>query len=478
MEGGTLERRMQSERGMKRLLLRLLSGVAAGAAATGVMSLAMLGAQRAGLLGEPPPRRLTRIVLSPLGPLRPRGRALDAAALVAHFGFGAGLGALFSLLPVRARSRFGGTLFGGVAWAVNYAGWLPRLGLMPPPSRDRPGRPSSMLAAHLVFGASLAVLHRKLWSAPEELQGKVVVVCGGTRGLGRALARRLLDVGAHVAICGRSRESLEHTRSWLQSGGGSVIAQVCDLRLEDQTRAFFERVRRELGPIDVVVANAATIDVGPVEELTPDDVDAVMTEIFGSAVRATLTALPEMQARGRGSLVFISSIGGRLGVPHLAAYSAAKFAEVGFAEALRAEVARDGVHVLTVAPGLMRTGSHLRARFHGDAERELLWFGASAIMPGVSIDADRAASLIVRAIAQRERFLTFTLAARLGLWLHDRFPSAWAGLAALGGRLLPRAANGASASSREGQELAESSSSRLVGLLASASQPLAVKHGQ
>lgn len=464
---------------MLRLLLRVVSGVVAGAAATGVMSLAMLGAKRWGLLGEPPPRRLTRLLLSPLGPAKPRGRALDAAALAAHFGFGAAVGALFSLLPAPARGQVGGTLFGAAVWAVNYAGWLPRLGLMPPPSADRPGRPSSMLAAHLVFGAALSLAHRKLWSAPEELQGKVVVVCGGSRGLGRALAQELVRLGARVAICGRSAESLESTQRWLEGLGNPVLAQVCDLRLEDQTRAFLDRVRSELGPIDVIIANAATIEVGPVETLSPDDFDSAMSEIFGSAVRASLAVLPEMRSRGRGSIVFISSIGGKLGVPHLAPYSAAKFAVVGFAEALRGEVAKDGVHVLTVAPGLMRTGSHLHARFRGDAERELMWFGASAMLPLVSIDTNRAARLVVRSIAQRRRFLTFTPTAHLGLWVHDYLPSVWSSLASLAGWLLPRATGEAVPSAgREGQELAESSGSALVGLIASASQPLAVRHGQ
>lgn len=465
---------------MRLLLPRIVSGIVAGAAATALMSVAMLGAKRLGLLGEPPPRRLTRILLSPLTPGRPRGRALDAAAVAAHFAFGAAMGAVFSGLPVRARGRLGGTLFGAAVWAVNYAGWLPRLGLMPPPSSDRPGRPTSMLAAHLVFGAALSLSHRKLWSAPEELRGKVVVVCGGSRGLGRAMALRLVNLGARVAICGRSAESVEYTRRWLESRSREpVVAHVCDLRLEDQTRAFLERVRSELGPIDVLIASAATIEVGPVESLSPDDFDAAMSEIYGSAVRASLAALPEMRARRRGSLVFIGSIGGKVGLPHLAPYSAAKFAEVGFAEALGAEVAKDGIHVLTVAPGLMRTGSHLHARFRGDAERELTWFGASAITPVVSMDADRAAWLVVRAIAQRERFLIFTPAARLGLWLHDHLPGVWFGLTALAGRLLPRADEAQSrAPSREGQELAESLSSPLVGLITSASQPLAVRHGQ
>jgi short-subunit dehydrogenase len=138
-------------------------------------------------------------------------------------------------------------------------------------------------------------------------------------------------------------------------------------------------------------------------------------------------------------MVFITSIGGKLGVPHLAPYSAAKFAEMGLAEALRAEVAKDGVRVLTVVPGLMRTGSHLQASFHGDPEKELTWFGASATAPLISIDADRAARRIVRAIARGDSRLVFTPTARIAARTHDLAPGLWAGVLSLAASMLPRA---------------------------------------
>jgi hypothetical protein len=135
--------------------------MAAGVLATGVMSLVMLAGKRVGALGEPPPRRITRRLLAPLGLIRPRGAALDVTALGAHLAFGASMGLLYGLLPLR-RSPASGWLFGLGVWAVNYAGWLPRGGLMPRPSQDRPGRPSTMIAAHLVFGRTLASAQRAL----------------------------------------------------------------------------------------------------------------------------------------------------------------------------------------------------------------------------------------------------------------------------------------------------------------------------
>jgi len=464
---------------MHKNLARMLAGAVAGVAATAVMSLAMWGARKAHALGEPPPRRLVRRLLAPLGPARPTGPALDVAAWLAHLSFGGAMGSLFALLPQRAKSRGGGMLFGFGVWAVNYAGILPRVGLHPPVRQDRPGRPSSMIAAHLVYGAALAAAYRRLGAENIVLRDKVVVVCGGSRGLGRALAGELTKAGARVAICGRSPEALEQARIWLETRGGPVLADVCDLRDDAQTTAFLRRVSRELGPVDVMIANAATIDVGPLETLTPADFDAAMSEIFGSAVRPTLRVLPTMRARGDGSLVFITSIGGRLAVPHLAPYSAAKFAEVGFAEAVASEVAKDGIRVLTVQPGLMRTGSHLHATFRGQAERELLWFGTSATAPLVSIDAERAAQRIVRAIASGDRYLLLTPTARVGAWLHDRAPNLWAVLASTLARLLPEApANVADSASREGAHVLDTTSSALLRFLAKRSAPAAAKYGQ
>lgn len=454
--------------------MRLVRGAAAGLLATGAMSLLMLAEKRLGLLGEPPPRRLTRKLLG-----LPPSDTLDVAAIVAHWGFGAAMGSTFALLPSQARAPGGGALFGLAVWAANYAGWLPATGLMPWPSKDRPGRPASMALSHLAYGGALALVERALRSNEQSLRGKVAVVGGGSRGLGRAIARELLRRGARVAICGRSAQSLEEARLALEAPGTMLLTEVCDLRREGQTLAFFERVEQELGPIDIVVASAATIEVAPIEALTPADFDQAMRETFGTAVRASLTALPSMQRRRSGTIALIASIGGKLGLPHLAPYSSAKFAVVGFAEALQAELAKDGIRVLTVLPGLMRTGSHLHAKFRGQHERELSWFGACVTLPVMSIDADRAARRIVRAIARGDRYLTFTPAARLAAWFHDAAPNAWSLLSGFAGRLLPGAPGGEGRyEAREGQEIVDGSASRIVRLIGRRSAPLAERHGQ
>ncbi|HVJ18344.1 MAG TPA: SDR family oxidoreductase [Polyangiaceae bacterium] len=454
--------------------------MAAGVVATGVMSLVMLAGKRLGALGEPPPRRIMRRVTGVLGPLRPRGDALDVASLAAHFGFGASLGLLYGLLPERAQTAAGGSLFGLSVWATNYAGWLPRAELMPEPSRDRSGRPTTMVAAHWAFGNTLTRVYRALHRAQRApLRGRVAVVCGGSRGLGRALARELLRQGASVAICGRDARSLEGTRAWLERSGGRVFAEVCDLRSELQTLEFFRDVERELGPADIVIANAASILVAPIETLSPADFDVAMREIFATATHAALTALPGMQRRGSGTIAFITSIGGKVGVPHLAPYSAAKFAAVGFAEALRAEVAKDGVRILSVFPGLMRTGSHTHAVFRGHPEHELGWFGAAAIAPLFSISAERAARRVVRALIDGDRRVTLTPAAALATALHDFMPGVWSTMAAIAGRLLPRApAASLCDEESEGAELLAKSPSPILRAIDARTRQLAPRYGQ
>ena len=264
------------------------------------------------------------------------------------------------------------------------------------------------------------------------------MVCGGSRGLGLALAREFCKRGARLAVCARTAEDVRRTRAELTAYGNPVLVEACDLRDEDATRAFLATVIESFGPIDVLVANAATITVAPIETTTAADYYDAMKSTFHTALHPVLAVLPEMQRRRSGTIAFVTSIGGKIGVPHLAPYSSAKFATVGFAEALRAEVAKDGVHVLTVVPGLMRTGSHLRGSFRGDPEKEFTWFSAGATSPGVSIGADRAARQIVRALVRGQREIVLTPAARLVVRTRDRFPALWASLTALAGRFLPR----------------------------------------
>jgi short-subunit dehydrogenase len=145
-----------------------------------------------------------------------------------------------------------------------------------------------------------------------------------------------------------------------------------------------------------------------VQSTSAADYEAAVATMAMAPVRLTLAALPVMRAQGHGRIVTITSIGGKLSVPHLLPYSTAKFAAVGFSEGLRAELGRGPVTVTTVVPGLMRTGSHVRAEFAGRRQQEFTWFSLGASLPLVSMDAERAARQIVAGMAARraEVFLT------------------------------------------------------------------------
>lgn len=145
------------------MLVRTAGGAVDGSVATLVMSGIMLAAGRAGLMGRMPPRKITEWLLRRFRPWTIPSRRTRWLSALAHLGFGAGAGALYGAGTIRGPARGAravalGTAYGAAIWAVSYAGWVPALGIMPPPRRDRPGRPPVMFAAHLVYGAVLGWL--------------------------------------------------------------------------------------------------------------------------------------------------------------------------------------------------------------------------------------------------------------------------------------------------------------------------------
>ncbi|MBJ6761017.1 SDR family oxidoreductase [Myxococcaceae bacterium JPH2] len=230
-----------------------------------------------------------------------------------------------------------------------------------------------------------------------DFHGRTVLITGGTRGLGLVLARQFLSEGARVAICGRDVATLERAREELARSGGQVLAVTCDVRDQVQVEALVARVHERFGAIDVLVNNAGIIQVGPLESLSLEDFREAMDTHLWASLYTTLTVLGEMKRRGRGRIVNIASLGGKVAVPHLASYCASKFAQVGLSDALRAELAQDGIVVTTVCPGLMRTGSPRNAAFKGDHAREYAWFAVGDALAGLSLRAERAARLIVEA---------------------------------------------------------------------------------
>jgi NAD(P)-dependent dehydrogenase (short-subunit alcohol dehydrogenase family) len=253
------------------------------------------------------------------------------------------------------------------------------------------------------------------------------------------LSRELAQQGCRLAICARDESELAAARIDLQQFGAEVLAIPCDVSDQAQVAAMVEGVTQHYGRIDILINNAGIIVVAPVETLTRADFERVMDINFWGVLNPTLEVLPAMRTRGAGRIVNITSIGGKISVPHLLPYSCAKFAAVGLSEGLRAELADTGISVTTVVPGLMRTGSHLNAEFGGEQEAEYRWFalGASAPYP-VAIGADRAARLIVRAAKRGQAECTYPLSAVVAARLSGLLPSVTTNALAVVDRFLPQ----------------------------------------
>ena len=290
-----------------------------------------------------------------------------------------------------------------------------------------------MLAAGL--GAMWAV--RRLRLSSYTLRGKTVVVTGGSRGLGLALAREVAAQGARVAICARDADTLERARQSLTQISDDVMAAICDITQPPSVSQLLAQVHQRFGPVDVLVNNAGVIEVGPAETMSLADYEEAMATNFWGMLYPTLAVLPEMRQRNAGRIVNITSIGGKLGIPHLLPYSASKFAAVGFSQGLRAEVAADGIKVVTVCPGLMRTGSPRNAIFRGRHRSEYAWFSISDALPGLSISAEGAARRIVAACRRGDAEVLFPIPARVAAVVNAMAPGLTADALSLVDRVLP-----------------------------------------
>jgi short-subunit dehydrogenase len=296
------------------------------------------------------------------------------------------------------------------------------------------------VAAGVTIGAAAAgVLGWKLFRSatrPDNWRGKVVVITGGSRGLGLALAHEAARHGARVAICARDQGELETARKQIGIHA-EVGTYVCDVTNYDEVISWINSVRSDFGQIDILINNAGQISVGPLESQMLTDFQEALDAMYWGVVYPTLAVLPHMKARGQGSIANIASIGGKVSVPHLLPYCAAKFAALGFSEGLHAELAKSGIHVTTVVPGLMRTGSHLNAFFKGDHRREFTWFALAATLPVVSISAESAAQKIVSAIRHHRAEVILSPQAKALALLHGVAPGLTCELMGVVNRVLP-----------------------------------------
>src|SRR6266568_497353 len=226
---------------------------------------------------------------------------------------------------------------------------------------------------------------------------KIALITGGSRGLGLAIARQICARGGKVALIARDAEELARAKTELDRLATDVLTIPCDLLEPAQIQSAVQQMLQHFSKIDILINNAGTIEIGPLAHMQLKDFDRAMRLHFWAPYILQLLIVPHMRAKGGGRIVNISSIGGRIAVPHMAAYSASKFALAGFSDAIRAELDRDKIFVTTVTPGLMRTGSHVHAKFKGDHAAEYRWFDWSRKIPFASISVERAARKILKA---------------------------------------------------------------------------------
>jgi short-subunit dehydrogenase len=268
--------------------------------------------------------------------------------------------------------------------------------------------PVPLITAGVLAGAILTARR-----AQDDLHGEVAVVTGASRGLGLLLASELAGQGCPLVICARDAAELERAADELRAAGAEVTTVACDVTDEATPQLLIDTAVQRYGRLDILVSNAGVIQVGPVQAAQIGHYEMAMNTMALAPARLALTALPVMRRQGHGRIVTIGSIGGKISVPHLLPYSTAKFAAVGFSEGLRAELGRGPVTVTTVVPGLMRTGSHLQARFTGQPSKEFTWFSLGASLPLVSMDAERAARQVIAAVRQRRAEIILTPAGQL-----------------------------------------------------------------
>lgn len=281
-----------------------------------------------------------------------------------------------------------------------------------------------------------ALLLRERARSAFSFRNKVVVITGGSRGLGFILARELGREGANLVLCARTERDLREAADRLaRDSGAIVLTKVCDVTNRAQVRELIDFAVDAFGRIDVVINNAGIIQVGPFESMGEDDYRNAMNSIFWGTLHTTLEALPYLEPGAR--LMNIASIGGMVPVPHLIPYVAAKYAVVGFSETLAAELARHRISVTSAVPGLMRTGSFIHALFKGRQDTEMSLFSVLGNLPLVSMNAERAARRMIEACRSRKPVVVVGAPAKMARLAHALFPNFVIKLLSLVSRALP-----------------------------------------
>ena len=302
---------------------------------------------------------------------------------------------------------------------------------------------SKKTALFAALGVGLFALAKTVYNemTKYDLRGKVVLVTGGSRGLGLAMARVLAEKGAKIVICARTEEQLEDAKMDLLNRGAEVLAVEADVSIQNDVARVIQRTLNRFGQLDVVINNAGIMMVGAEDVMEVEEYKKVMDSNLWSALYTIKAALPQFLSQGEGRIVNICSIGGKIAVPHMLPYSVSKFAMVGLSEGLGAELKKDNIHVTTVIPNLMRTGSPRNVWVKRDHKAEYEWFKLADSLPMLSQNADDAAKSIIEALEFGTNEVILTQTAKVVVALQGLIPGGINSIMQLANRFLPKSGN-------------------------------------
>ncbi|SKA01312.1 SDR family oxidoreductase [Sediminibacterium ginsengisoli] len=248
-----------------------------------------------------------------------------------------------------------------------------------------------------------------------DFKNKVVVITGGSEGIGKALVDIFLQHGAKVATCSRNYDKLYQLQKTYP--GQPLFIHTADVSKEQDCQIFIDAVVKNFGTIDILINNAGVSMRALVQDAELDTIRKVMDINFWGTVYCTKFALPYIQ-QNKGTIAGVSSIAGFRGLPGRSGYSASKYAVTGFLEALRTELLNSGVNVMWVCPGF--TASNIRnAALNKDGQAQ----GESPLDEKKLMSAEECASYILKAIAKRKRTLVLTMQGKQTVYLNRFFPS-------------------------------------------------------
>ncbi len=252
-----------------------------------------------------------------------------------------------------------------------------------------------------------------------ELSGKIAVVTGAGMGIGLATARRLVHAGCAVALWDINQAALDAACAELRAVGGTALGQVCDVSSAAAVRAAAEQTVRELGAVDILINNAGYVRGGDFLDVAEDTLVKTVDVNLTSLLHTTRAFLPGMYERNRGHVVNISSAAGILGVPDMAAYSAAKWGVWGLTESLRHEArnrGKRGVRFSSIHPSYIATGMFEGARVSGLG---------SILVPRVKSHDVIAECIVEEALKKGKPRLIRPWSVRLAILFRGLLPDAW-----------------------------------------------------